>query len=119
MVVQILNVEKNVRIPGTVNFSMKNEREGKPIEMCVWDVGGVIYNYSLEHLFELTKQKTRNLEGLSENSKRFSYGPFMRGEQTFTEFCKYFFQIVVFALIIHFLILQVLFFLSYLLAWMP
>lgn len=29
MVVQILNVEKNVRIPGTVNFSMKNEREGK------------------------------------------------------------------------------------------
>ena len=49
------------------------------LKYYVWDVGKTIYNYSL-----------RPLSNLFENRgiHKFDYNPYMRGEQTFKDFCE-------------------------------
>lgn len=48
------------------------------IRYCVWDVGQVIYHFSLNPLQKL----------LGEKAKSFDYNPYMKGEVDFALFCR-------------------------------
>lgn len=60
------------------------------IKYCIWDVGQTIYPYSLNPLNEFCLKNSKNKQALREKSgvKGFDYKPLMRGEITFSEFCR-------------------------------
>lgn len=78
---------RSMRIP---HGRYKNERNYRPIEICVWDIGNVVYRFSLSHLLRLTERETSRPEEIEARKKAFSFGPYMRGKIDFTEMCKSF-----------------------------
>ena len=60
------------------------------IRFCIWDVGQVIYPYSLNPLNEYCRRRSVNQERFAASGgvKTFNYDPFMRGEVTYEEFCR-------------------------------
>lgn len=60
------------------------------IKFCVWDVGQVIYPYTLSYLDEWALSKTKDKENYISKGgiKKFDYNPYMAGEVNNEEFCK-------------------------------
>lgn len=60
------------------------------IKFCVWDVGQVIYPYTLNYLDEWALSKTKDKENYISKGgiKKFDYNPYMAGEVNNEEFCK-------------------------------
>lgn len=59
------------------------------IKYCIWDVGKTIYDYSLKPLDEWFLQKVPSPQEYSARKgiKSYDYNPYMKGEQSFEEFC--------------------------------
>lgn len=64
--------------------------DNQKIKFCVWDVGQVIYKYSLQDLNDFMKSNSKNLDMFEKNQGvlRFDYNPFMRGEVDFAFICR-------------------------------
>lgn len=63
------------------------ERERKPAEVCIWDIGGVVYHYSLEtFLGELRARSALSSEEF--RRRRVSFDSLMNGAMGFEEFCS-------------------------------
>lgn len=60
------------------------------IKFCIWDVGQVVYPYSLGPLNEWAVKNTSDPSLWQEKGgvKSFDYNPYMRGEQSNAEFCR-------------------------------
>ena len=78
---------RSMRVP---HGRYKNERNCRPIEICVWDIGNVLYRFSLSPLLRLTQRETSRPEEIDDRKKKFSFGPYMRGEINFTGMCQSF-----------------------------
>lgn len=63
-------------------------RKGHQVKCCIWDIGGVLYEYSQEPLKRLTLDLTTEPSRLKERMKAFSFNKFMRGHYTFLEFVE-------------------------------
>lgn len=70
-----------------------NERSGRPIQLCIWDIGNVVYRVSLSHLFDLTKVRSKRPELVSSKAKNFSFDRYMKGEWSFTQLCRHFCEV--------------------------
>ena len=66
----------------------KQERLGHKIKCCIWDIGGVLYDFSLAPFerFTLEQMHDPSLFGISRS--QFSFIPYMRGVVTFEELVK-------------------------------
>lgn len=58
------------------------------VKYCIWDVGQVIYEYSLEPLHEWLEENTNNLNEFQNKKGKFNYNPYMKGEVTFENLCE-------------------------------
>ena len=77
-------------------YHIENNKRGfemvgkSKIKFCIWDVGGVIYSYSLKFLNEFMKSRTEDMELFNANNGAigFDYDNFMRGKVSFETLCK-------------------------------
>ncbi|MDR2901981.1 MAG: HAD-IA family hydrolase [Lactobacillales bacterium] len=62
----------------------------KKIKYCIWDVGKVIYDYSLEPLNELIMKKTMTPTEMENKGGifKFDYDPYMMEQVSFNTFCR-------------------------------
>lgn len=58
------------------------------IKYCIWDVGGVIYNYSLDNLHQWCKEKTNSPYEVEEKLGKFNYNDYMKGKVSFPQLCQ-------------------------------
>ena len=58
------------------------------IKYCVWDVGDVIYKYTLEPLNDYCAKETSDLPKFAERKGRFNYNEYMKGRTSWIDFCK-------------------------------
>ena len=60
------------------------------IKYCIWDVGQVIYPYTLSYLDEWAYSKTTDKKRLKNKGgvKKFNYNPYMSGEISDEDFCR-------------------------------
>ncbi len=58
------------------------------IKFCVWDVGNVIYNYSLEPLHQWVEDKTINRELFEERKGKFNFNDYMLGKISYDKVCQ-------------------------------
>ncbi len=58
------------------------------IKYCIWDVGNVIYNYSLDPLHDWCEQHTSDFNTFQERKDRFSYNDYMKGLVSYDELCR-------------------------------
>ncbi len=55
---------------------------------CIWDVGNVIYNYTLEPLHNWCERHTSNKEIFNQNKGKFNYNAYMKGQVSYAELCR-------------------------------
>lgn len=58
------------------------------IEYCIWDVGAVIYNYSLEPLHNWCEKNTSAPEEFKAKKGKFNYNNYMKGLTPFPKLCQ-------------------------------
>lgn len=60
------------------------------IKYCIWDVGGVIYPYTLKFVNEFMKSRTEDMAAFNENNGAvgFDYDAFMLGKVSFETLCR-------------------------------
>lgn len=58
------------------------------IKFCIWDVGNVIYNYTLEPLHDWCEQHTADLADFRRNKGKFNYNAYMKGQVPYPELCR-------------------------------
>ena len=58
------------------------------IKYCIWDVGKVIYDYSLRPLERLLRSQTQNPEAYRRQNFGFCYNDYMKGAYGFSELCR-------------------------------
>ncbi len=58
------------------------------IKYCIWDVGNVIYNYSLAPLHKWCEDHTTDKNTFQERKGRFSYNDYMKGLVRYDELCR-------------------------------
>lgn len=73
-----------------VSYNEYKKKWAKSIKYCIWDVGGVFYNYSLDtlHAWGISHSADKNV-----NRKHFSFNDYMKGLISFDELCKSFCQL--------------------------
>ena len=64
------------------------ERSENRIKCCIWDVGGVLYDFSLLPLERFTLGRMRDKSLYAVRKDRFSFGSYMRGTITFEELVR-------------------------------
>lgn len=57
----------------------------KNIKYCVWDVGNVMYNYSLAPLLSFMKEHSHKPDNMNSG---FSYNEYMKGKMSFNTLCR-------------------------------
>lgn len=65
----------------------ENEQNGKPLELCIWDVGQVIIKYSFGPLFALAAEHSQEPQLVMKRLATFDYHTYMRGACDFRQFC--------------------------------
>lgn len=60
----------------------------KKVKYCIWDVGGVVYKYTLSYLDNWCKVNTRNSHKYLQKKGTFNYDPYMKGEISFNILCR-------------------------------
>lgn len=58
------------------------------IKYCVWDVGNVIYDYTITPLNDWCEQHTTDKETFKKNKGKFSYNNYMKGLIPFPQLCQ-------------------------------
>ncbi|MFI3241486.1 MAG: HAD-IA family hydrolase [Alphaproteobacteria bacterium] len=58
------------------------------IKFCIWDVGQVMYKYSLNPLYEYCEKRTTNLDEFNNKKGKFSYDEYMKGNTEWNDFCQ-------------------------------
>ena len=58
------------------------------IKYCIWDVGNVIYNYTLEPVHDWCERRTADRETFLRNKGKFSYNNYMKGLVPYAELCR-------------------------------
>lgn len=58
------------------------------IKYCIWDVGEVIYKYSLDPLHSWCKKHTKDPKTFEQNIGKFNYNDYMKGLVPFDELCQ-------------------------------
>lgn len=58
------------------------------IKYCVWDVGNVIYDYTITPLNDWCEQHTTDKETFKKNKGKFSYDNYMKGLIPFPQLCQ-------------------------------
>lgn len=58
------------------------------IKYCIWDVGNVIYNYTLEPLHNWCEKHTADPEIFQRKKGRFSYNDYMKGLVSYPDLCR-------------------------------
>ena len=60
------------------------------IKYCIWDVGGVIYPYTLKFVNEFMKSRTEDMAAFNEKKGAvgFDYDAFMLGKVSFETLCR-------------------------------
>lgn len=58
------------------------------IKYCIWDVGNVIYNYTLEPVHDWCERRTADRETFLHNKGKFSYNNYMKGLVPYAELCR-------------------------------
>lgn len=58
------------------------------IKYCIWDVGGVIYHYTLAPLFSWCEAHSADKEKFNRNKKALDYDEYMKGKVSFSDFCR-------------------------------
>ncbi|MFC1615667.1 HAD-IA family hydrolase [Patescibacteria group bacterium] len=64
-----------------------NEQAGVPIELCIWDIGQVILEFSYSFLFDLARKYSSRPDLILQRISTFDYHTYMRGDCDFTQFC--------------------------------
>jgi HAD superfamily hydrolase (TIGR01509 family) len=62
-----------------------NERRGNRLKLCIWDVGNVLYEYSLSPVYDLLRRKSG--EALTPSPPP-TFGDYMCGREGFSPLCK-------------------------------
>ncbi len=63
-----------------------DERSGNPANVCIWDIGGVVYKYSLDKFFtELRARSPLSPEEFA--ARKISFDALMTASTSFEEFC--------------------------------
>lgn len=58
------------------------------IKYCIWDVGNVIYDYSLEPLHHWMAERTADKILFEERKGRYSYNDYMKGQVPYDALCR-------------------------------
>lgn len=58
------------------------------IKYCIWDVGNVIYNYTLDPLHNWCEKHTADPEIFQQKKGRFSYNDYMKGLVPYPDLCR-------------------------------
>ena len=58
------------------------------IKYCIWDVGNVVYGYSLDPLHRWVAERTEKPEMFAERKGKFSFNDYMTGRISFAEMCR-------------------------------
>ena len=58
------------------------------IKYCIWDVGNVIYNYTLEPVHDWCERRTADRETFLRHKGKFSYNNYMKGLVPYAELCR-------------------------------
>ena len=58
------------------------------IKYCIWDVGEVIYSFSLRPLHQWCQENTNTPQKLNEKLGHFNYNDYMKGLVSFSDLCK-------------------------------
>ena len=58
------------------------------IKYCIWDVGNVIYNYSLDPLHNYFASETSDQSSFNQKKGTFNYNEYMKGNVEWNDFCK-------------------------------
>lgn len=75
---------KNNCIP----FSEYKKKWSKNIKYCIWDVGGVFYNFSLDNFNNWCISNTLDTESCSQIIGTFNFNEYMLGNICFDDLCK-------------------------------
>lgn len=58
------------------------------IKYCIWDVGNVVYHYTLDPLHEWCEKHTSNPDYFAQKKGLFNYNDYMKGIVSFEELCR-------------------------------
>lgn len=75
-------------ISNSIPFKEFAKKYLKRIRYCIWDVGGVIYKYTLSYLDKWCESNTQNPLRYIHTKGTFDYDPYMKGEVSFSDLCK-------------------------------
>lgn len=75
-------------ISNSIPFKSFSENYLKKIKYCIWDVGGVVYKYTLSYLEKWCESNTRNSLRYIHTKGTFNYDSYMKGEISFNVLCK-------------------------------
>jgi len=65
-----------------------HERAGDSAEVCIWDIGGVVYEYSLDRFFNELRARSQ-LSPAEFSARKISFDALMTASMSFEEFCAY------------------------------
>jgi len=75
------------RIP-SCRYALERGARRRRLAVCIWDIGNVLYKYSLKPLQHLTLSNSSRPERFEHAKREFSFNPYMKGEISFTDFCR-------------------------------
>lgn len=75
-------------ISKSVSYQEYLKQWASRIKYCVWDVGGVFYDFSLKPLYEWIADHSSNLYNLDGTIRKISFNEYMSGKITFEGFCQ-------------------------------
>jgi putative hydrolase of the HAD superfamily len=81
--IDISTIEENM-----ITLNEYRKDRFKKIKYCVWDIGGVVYDFSLEPLESWCRSKTSNISEYEKRKGKFSFNSYMLGDISFDELCR-------------------------------
>lgn len=82
-----LHSDLSLVVKNSIPYNDYLKKWAKKIKYCIWDVGGVFYDYSLEKLNSWCFMKTSNLDNWERVKGTFSFNEYMTGDISFEELC--------------------------------
>ncbi len=88
--VNLFEISLNEIIGQKIPYNVYLKTQLSKIKYCVWDIGGVVYDFSLKPLDKWCKEHTISIEKQSNefNIKKFDFDEYMKGLVTFEELCQ-------------------------------
>ena len=88
--VNLYNVSLNEVIEQKIPYNVYLRSQLSKIKYCIWDIGGVVYDFSLIPLDKWCKEHTMNVEkqNFKYSIKKYDFDDYMKGFVTFEKLCK-------------------------------